>query len=696
MARLSIAAALLTASTLTTTTQAAHITDYTTVWWPDWDGRTDTCLNGNTATPPTLFKLQEGYFESTKDACCDRYYGWRAADCKGGVATTLTGTNKFYPTWGTDEHRCARDCATSSGNAACGGILGSGTGQSTYDTATECCNARYSWLEKDYCIAVSNGQVWTGTQKFYLDSTENICVQDCDGSAPCGGIIEQSWVGLYDTIELCCSNALSSLDPTYCAAQSNPSVTNTNKWFVEGSICKKDCAGTGDECASPSSWDKLYDNAEACCQGKLSWVQEDFCKTRSDPTTYGNAQGAYTDKWYVDYDDHACKKDCGTSDPACKQLESSTQLYASAADCCSAKLGWIDSSTCATISTTGAAIATSTGTSKWYADYANTKRCVLDCAASSTSPNCGGVVANTAGVSLYDNAKECCNQKFGWYDEDLCEKLSENGGDEAASSTGKWYVKVYADEACVQDCAEAANAATCGGLPSSWGEVMFATAEACCTSKLGWVDKDSCKTKSENGVNAPATGSSKWYANYNDKKCAKDCAVATANPECAGILDSTEGKPMFDTLEACCKDRFGYVDVNLCTAMSNGSGHTNKFYPDQGAGICHQDCTGAAPCNGSPTDLSVPLYDTAEACCKSSVGWAKAEVCQQLPVATQGTNEWYVDWSKNKCVKNCDTSVGGSCGGLAESYNQLYSSASLCCSQSSAMSWMEESDCIYT
>jgi len=691
MARLSIAAALLTASTLTTVVAQQTITDYTSVWYPDWDGRTDTCLND--ANPPTLFKQQENYFESTKDACCDRYYGWRAADCKGDIALNITGTNKFYPEWGTSAHKCARDCATSSGNPSCGGILGSGTGQSTYDTATQCCNARFTYLEKDYCIAVSNGEGWDGTKKYYIEYTENMCVQDCDGSAPCGGIITDSWVGLYDTIEDCCSNTLPSLDPAYCAAQSNPNITETNKWFVEGSVCKKDCAGTGDECASPSAWDKLFDDAEDCCQAKLSWVQKDFCKTRSDPATYGDAAGAYTNMWYVDYDSKACKKDCGSSDPACGKLDATTQLYATAADCCSAKLGWIDSDTCATISTTGVEAAASTGTLKWYADYASTKRCVTDCPSSGSSSTCGGVVANTAGVSFYDNAKECCDQKFGWYDEDLCEKLSENGGNEAASATGKWYVKVYADEACVQDCAEASNADTCGGLPSSWGEPMFDSAEKCCTSKLGWVDKDSCKTKSVNGVNAPAVGTNKWYADYNGKKCVADCATGI---NCAGILDSTQGKPMFDTLEKCCKDRFGYIDLDLCTAMSDDS-HSFKFYPDQGAGICHQDCVGADPCNGTPSDLSVPTYETIEDCCKKSVGWAKASTCQRQPVATLGTDEWYVSSNNpsSKCVKNCDKSQGGSCGGLAETWNPLYNSASACCG-SSQMAWMEQSKCIYT
>ena len=95
-----------------------------------------------------------------------------------------------------------------------------------------------------------------------------------------------------------------------------------------------------------------------------------------------------------------------------------------------------------------------TGTSKWYADYASTKRCVLDC---KDSANCGGIVANTAGVSLYDDAAQCCAAKFGWYTQELCAAISNNGG---VGSTGKWYPR-FDKNACVQDCPKGTATPSC-------------------------------------------------------------------------------------------------------------------------------------------------------------------------------------------------------------------------------------------
>ena len=55
-----------------------------------------------------------------------------------------------------------------------------------------------------------------------------------------------------------------------------------------------------------------------------------------------------------------------------------------------------------------------------------------------------------------------------------------------------------------------------------------------------------------------------------------------------------------------------------------------------------------------------------------------------------GTDQYYVDYINFKCVKDCEGSKP--CGGIRNTWNRLYSSASECCSL--ALWWFDDtSDC---
>ena len=62
-----------------------------------------------------------------------------------------------------------------------------------------------------------NFKVFNGTNLFYPDSEGKRCVEDCEvgGNATnggiCGGIVEESWMQLYDDAAACCAEKLSSL-----------------------------------------------------------------------------------------------------------------------------------------------------------------------------------------------------------------------------------------------------------------------------------------------------------------------------------------------------------------------------------------------------------------------------------------------------------------------------------------------------
>jgi len=276
-------------------------------------------------------------------------------------------------------------------------------------------------------------------------------------------------------------------------------------------------------------------------------------------------------------------------------------------------------------------------------------------------------------------------------DSDFCASLT------TGTSTNKWYVD-YQSNSCKKDCAAAANS-PCGGTPPDMSMQLFDTAAACCSSKLGWVQADTCTSVSTTGAAAAATGSLKYYADYDSGTCKMDCAEASTSPQCGGVLTNTAGVQLFDTAASCCAAKFGWIDKDLCEAMGTG-GYTNKFYVDYSDNACKQDCAAASNtnCGGNPSDKSIQLFDTAAACCSGKLSYLNQAQCESKSTtgsaaSATGSSKWYVDWSISKCVKDCPTSGSDAeCGGLAESWESaVYSSWSACCD--ARLSWVKDADC---
>jgi hypothetical protein len=226
-------------------------------------------------------------------------------------------------------------------------------------------------------------------------------------------------------------------------------------------------------------------------------------------------------------------------------------MFDSAASCCSTKLGWVDSNTCESVSSSGAA--SSTGTLKFYADYTS-GTCKKDCAASGTSPECGGILTNTAGEQLFDTSAACCAAKFGWIDKDLCAAMGTGG------YTNKFYVD-YGNQACKQDCA-AASGTNCAGNPGDKSSQLFSTAAECCSSKLSYINKAQCEAKSTTGSAASAAGSDKWYVDWSISKCVKDC---TSGSGCGGLAEDYEANQgLYTSWETCCSTRLSWVKKSDC------------------------------------------------------------------------------------------------------------------------------------
>ena len=128
---------------------------------------------------------------------------------------------------------------------------------------------------------------------------------------------------------------------------------------------------------------------------------------------------------------------------------------------------------------------------------------------------------------------------------------------------------------------------------------------------------------------------------------------------------------------------------------------TNQFYVDYYSDSCVQSCHDDTPglnCGGLAPSWK-ELFDTADDCCNAKLFWVQSAKCiadstltSVAAISDQGSGDWYVDWIRQKCVKDCQKNSGdSSCGGLAKRWDELYSSASACCS--SQLSYKDAEDC---
>ena len=87
---------------------------------------------------------------------------------------------------------------------------------------------------------------------------------------------------------------------------------------------------------------------------------------------------------------------------------------------------------------------------------------------------------------------------------------------------------------------------------------------------------------------------------------------------CGGIVvDSFT--TLYDSTAACCAAEFQWMDGELCSGRSSGL-LSYKYWPDYVNSKCSNDL-------GNLSDLSVPMFDTVEACCSSKISWMAVEKC---------------------------------------------------------------------
>ena len=133
--------------------------------------------------------------------------------------TINTGTNQWYYKY--EKSGCAQDCLTSTGED-CGGVAENWQQSYLYTTLEECCTTSTN-LVLELCISNSRSGDYTGSNLYYVGA-DSTCAKDCaisSGSGDCGGIITQSSVELYNSIEECCGSGSASISNVqYCVSSS--------------------------------------------------------------------------------------------------------------------------------------------------------------------------------------------------------------------------------------------------------------------------------------------------------------------------------------------------------------------------------------------------------------------------------------------------------------------------------------------
>ena len=665
----------------------------------------------------------------------------------GGIE--VTGTSLWYVDHA--QQVCLQDCTSGGDKATCGGLASSS--DQLYDIAKSCCQAQLGYINDDLCEANSLQQEFDGTMEFYPFYQENKCVQNCEEASDlCGGIIQDSSTPMFETIEECCSEKLSHINPDICQELSDPG-TGTEKFYsvTSKSRCYKDCElGVG--CARINSTSiVLHEDLESCCDA-MPWVSSEFCASRSTEEA--------SDLWYASTQNQVCVNDCLVGD-GCVPLEDPTAaLYATALECCQAKIPSVSSDICADVSEGNPLV----GSKLYYVSYTD-ERCVMDCAPADDV--CGGLADSSD--ELFANATACCEAKLRYKSLLYCETISD-GGDYAGSG---WYFADYPNSRCLSDCDE--SIPWCGGIVEESSVEMNETIAGCCDTFFPSIDSDLCAeasgklcfasihftyyasitrliySSSRHQPDPTSTGTGKYYGVVADSVCVADdeitgarvedlstklydtieecCAAALpwvtsyycesrsnedysnlwyvqyptlcvkdceSGPGCVPLQDSSV--KLYDTSLNCCEEKLNWLDSASCDARSNGLElFSDLFYVDYKNNVCKQDCseTDPLPCGGNPSESNSPLYDTLEECCETKLQWNNLDECVassngQDTTTAAGSNEYYVNWKLFKCAKDCIGSAP--CGGLKNSWDASYSNPSDCCANH--LSWIDEAECV--
>jgi len=210
--------------------------------------------------------------------------------------------------------------------------------------------------------------------------------------------------------------------------------------------------------------------------------------------------------------------------------------------------------------------------------------------------------------------------------------------------------------------------------------------DACCERYFSW-DIYECNG---NAITAPIG----FYPNggKTEHKCLNATETASTIPDY--MLNNPE-QWLDSDIEMCCERHYNW-EYNDCVSQSGGSSSstaTGEWYVNHEGQICQQDCLKEvnATCGGLVQAWDT-LYSTASDCCAEKLSWIASARCESRSTLTTevGSSEWYVDWSTEQCVKDCNDKSDVDCGGFAKNWDEFFASSSDCCDR---LWYIERDEC---
>ena len=260
---------------------------------------------------------------------------------------------------------------------------------------------------------------------------------------------------LYPTFHVCCDTHLWWQGDCSAFDENGQGGTpkHSNQYFADfdSGSCLRDCEPGPFGCASVPPPIEVYETIEACCSIAQTWVDIDFCMSRSN--------GTYSDGWVVNFEDETCGKsekgnfsffeavhsashhipftaqDCDPSNATCfypKHDDASATIYSSVEECCG-RLNWIELDFCVATSTSSARFGKHSN--MYFADFGSGS-CFRDCEG---GPGCASLPPP---IKVYETIEVCCSSSLNWVDTEFC--LSRSNG----TQSNGWFIADWMDEKC--------------------------------------------------------------------------------------------------------------------------------------------------------------------------------------------------------------------------------------------------------
>ena len=332
-------------------------------------------------------------------------------------------------------------------------------------------------------------------------------------------------------------------------------------------------------------------------------------------------------------------------------------------------------------------------------------------------------------ASIFETPDECCGTRLGWRDLDECVADST---DDSLPLSGMWYVLwggSTGDDRCVNECDGPDE--LCGGKADDYKELYETFKECCerhtwfntdCTADVPTPDGGGISTSDSGGgalsVSTSPRYSNKYFANYLDANCLRDCETGTS----FGCAPVPPNAILYMSIETCCKLGQKWVDISYCSSRSVGA-YSEGWFVDYTPGTREQcgeyscskillltysrshsqillhlflvrDCDPAKgpPCHA--TDPGATLFATPEECCEL-ISWNPTCVADSqrggrrlteyslgLELSETLSDKWYYRKDKKgveKCFKECEAGTEANCGGAGAVYKARYDTYQECC-----------------